>query len=90
VERVQWQSADGKYELTGILCSARSMTSADAPLLVHAHGGPAISVVPLRSAAAAVTRYPYRHFLAAGFVIFQPLYRWAHDSYAHSGSPVPH
>ena len=39
---------------------------ADAGLVVHVHGGPAITVIADRAAGANSTRYPYRHLLKAG------------------------
>ena len=60
---VQWTAKDGTalvgavYEFAGL--------AATAPLLVHAHGGPAIMLPCDRSAAANTCRYPYRHLLLA-------------------------
>lgn len=46
-----------------------------APLIVHAHGGPAVGFGEERSIAANCTRYPYRHLLMAGYRVFMPLFR---------------
>lgn len=49
VERVCWATKDGK-ESWGILCERKS-TPANAPLIVHVHGGPALPMYEDRSAA---------------------------------------
>ena len=76
--RVEWRASDGK-EITGFLFSASAArlneSMASTPLLVHAHGGPAISMPLRRSDATNATRYPYRHYLAAGFNVFTPCFR---------------
>ena len=69
----KWQAADGTV-ITGLLCE-RAGLRADAPLLVHAHGGPAVGFGEERSIAANNTRYPYRHLLFAGYRVFMPLFR---------------
>mmetsp|Transcript_87472 Transcript_87472/g.192131 ORF Transcript_87472/g.192131 Transcript_87472/m.192131 type:complete len:771 (-) Transcript_87472:171-2483(-) len=63
-------------EVTAILAErTEPELPVEAPLLVLAHGGPAIGVhCSLRLAADAV-RYPMRHFLRAGYRILMPLFR---------------
>lgn len=66
----------------------------DAPLLVNAHGGPAIGVVHSQRMASDQTRYPLRHFLVAGYRVFLPLFRgtlgfgdnWAQGNIGSQGS----
>jgi dienelactone hydrolase len=59
--------------LHGMLCRAKG-TSRSASVLVHAHGGPAISVPRLRSMVAS-RRYHYAPLLAAGYQVFVPCFR---------------
>ncbi len=56
--------ADGT-PLSGLVYALRGCP-ADAGLVVHVHGGPAITVIADRAAGANSTRYPYRHLLKAG------------------------
>eukprot|EP00928_Gymnodinium_smaydae_P021282 TRINITY_DN1828_c0_g1_i1.p1 TRINITY_DN1828_c0_g1~~TRINITY_DN1828_c0_g1_i1.p1 ORF type:complete len:820 (+),score=138.04 TRINITY_DN1828_c0_g1_i1:46-2505(+) len=63
-------------EVTALLCERTDPPCPPgAPLLVHAHGGPAIGVLRSRRMTMDASRYPYRHFLAAGYRVFQPLFR---------------
>eukprot|EP00750_Incisomonas_marina_P007562 INCI14996.4.p1 GENE.INCI14996.4~~INCI14996.4.p1 ORF type:complete len:945 (-),score=167.79 INCI14996.4:3337-6171(-) len=73
VEKVSWKADDGQA-LEGLLFERRA-SAAENPLLVNAHGGPAVAFAADRTAAANSTRYPFRHFLKAGYRVFQPLYR---------------
>ncbi|EGD79116.1 hypothetical protein PTSG_09843 [Salpingoeca rosetta] len=50
-------------------------TKADASLLVHAHGGPAVAFTAHRTAAASNVRYPYRQLLKSGYRVIMPLFR---------------
>merc|ERR1719382_1716665 len=82
-------------EVTALLCERKEPPcSPDAPLLVHAHGGPAIGVLCSQRMAADQKRYPYRHLLMAGYRILQPLFRgtlgfgdaWARANIGNQGS----
>ncbi|CAK0843000.1 unnamed protein product [Prorocentrum cordatum] len=81
--------------VTALLCErAEPPLPPNAPLLVHVHGGPAIGVVCSQRMAADAWRYPYRHFLVAGFRVLQPLFRgtlgfgdaWAQANIGGQGS----
>eukprot|EP01006_Ploeotia_vitrea_P022280 TRINITY_DN54682_c0_g1_i2.p1 TRINITY_DN54682_c0_g1~~TRINITY_DN54682_c0_g1_i2.p1 ORF type:complete len:670 (+),score=73.10 TRINITY_DN54682_c0_g1_i2:27-2012(+) len=71
---VKWTSGDGK-EIQGMVYDGPNSDKRDKPLLVHVHGGPAVCMVALKRDCMDCTRYPYRHFLNAGYRVFQPLYR---------------
>merc|ERR1719289_763353 len=74
VEKVSY--AHRGQQVVALLCEREEPPCPpDAPLLVHAHGGPAIGVLCSQRLAADHTRYPYRHFLMAGDRILQPLFR---------------
>eukprot|EP00041_Stephanoeca_diplocostata_P015147 m.287202 g.287202 ORF g.287202 m.287202 type:complete len:120 (-) comp19946_c0_seq2:360-719(-) len=60
--------------MKGLLYDAPWLT-ASSPIVIHAHGGPAITMPALRSNAADSTRYPLRHLLLAGYKVFEPLFR---------------
>lgn len=94
VEKVTYQHQ--KQEVTALLFERRiPPCREDAPLLVMAHGGPAIGVLNSLRAAVDPIRYPYRHFLAAGYRVFVPLFRgtlgfgdaWAQGNIGTQGSP---
>jgi hypothetical protein len=65
VETIMYSALD-ETPLVGLLYEKLG-TPVDAPLLVHAHGGPAIVSAKLRSSASNTTRYPFRHLLKAGY-----------------------
>ena len=73
IDLFKWKSFDG-LENAGFVCEKTGSPS-NAPLLVHAHGGPAIGMPIFRRIASDSTRYPYRHLLKAGYRIFCPIYR---------------
>ena len=52
-----------------------SGTKADAPILILAHGGPACAFPLTLNSALSCTRYPVRHFLAAGYRVVFVYYR---------------
>ena len=74
VETVRWKSPVDGTPLSGLVYALRGCPP-DAGLVVHVHGGPAITVIADRAAGANSTRYPYRHLLKAGYRVFCPLYR---------------
>ena len=78
---LQWRSADGT-QVEGFLYFHQPLGDTDAPpqhkdapLVVHAHGGPAIAKPLVRADAAGATRYPFRHLLAAGYRVLMPNFR---------------
>lgn len=73
VEKFSWKTEE-TVTCHGYLYSTKS-TPNTAPLIVWAHGGPAIAIPAKYSDAADMTRYPLRHLLKAGYFVFQPLYR---------------
>ena len=80
VRKLSWRSGDG-VEIEGFLYwqedgqGGAITTTRPQPLLVHAHGGPALAKPLIRSDATNATRYPFRHLLAAGYLIFMPNFR---------------
>jgi len=63
-------------QVTALLCERKHPPCpATAPLLVNAHGGPAAGFVNSMKTAADANRYPFRHFLMAGYRVFQPMFR---------------
>lgn len=73
VELVQCEASDG----TPLCAYLHSHVHArpDTPLLVHVHGGPAVSWPMRRLDSAGATRYPYRHLLFAGYKVLTPMFR---------------
>ncbi|CAE8616155.1 unnamed protein product [Polarella glacialis] len=74
VEKIRYRH--GSEWVTALLCERlEPPCNPCAPLLVHAHGGPAVGVVCSQRMAADHVRYPYRHLLMAGYRVLQPLFR---------------
>ena len=86
IEEIHYTAPDG-VPVLGFLCEDSAWTPREEggapeqvsghhrPLLVHAHGGPAVSFLNHRRACTDNVRYPYRHLLKAGYRVFCPLFR---------------
>eukprot|EP00049_Salpingoeca_infusionum_P009925 m.168781 g.168781 ORF g.168781 m.168781 type:complete len:650 (-) comp14483_c2_seq1:53-2002(-) len=73
MEVFTYTSHDGKMQ-DSFHCYKKG-TPSNAPLLVHAHGGPAVGFASRRSLATNNVRYTYRQMLQAGYRVIMPLFR---------------
>jgi dienelactone hydrolase len=72
---LKWRSAYDDQEIEGALYWDERSVTAGAPLIVWAHGGPAITEPLFCSLGVRAARYMVAHLLRAGYVIFYPHYR---------------
>eukprot|EP00055_Hartaetosiga_balthica_P010051 m.41583 g.41583 ORF g.41583 m.41583 type:complete len:601 (+) comp7008_c0_seq1:43-1845(+) len=73
IEVVSYTASDGTT-IESFHCFTKD-TKKDAPLLVNAHGGPAVPFPARRSLVMGNVRYTYRQLLAAGYRVIMPLFR---------------